>query len=111
MKLTFTDTLVNHNLLTVIGGGAASEPLVTLTKAGELIYGKDYTPDAAAKALWEAIAAGRPRADVSRQSVLEEVATFVESWRSPPNPGGRRSKLAVDIRNLNPTSNSDGSKG
>jgi len=35
--------------------------LVRISKDGELEYGEDYTPDAAAKAFWSAIAGLRQR--------------------------------------------------
>jgi hypothetical protein len=39
----------------------ASEPIVKINlDTGKITYGKDYTPDAAAKALWDAVAANKP---------------------------------------------------
>lgn len=39
--------------------GKSPEAFVAIKPTGEIEYGKDYTPDAAAKALWDAIGTER----------------------------------------------------
>jgi len=38
----------------IIGNGTGENPMVEIKPSGEIIYGKDYTPDKAAKAFWDA---------------------------------------------------------
>jgi len=63
-------------LLSIGGNGT---PMVTLHRDGRLEYGKDYQPDEAARAFWEALqrlqqGMGLPSADVGRDDVQARLA-------------------------------------
>lgn len=57
--ITFTSTMTSATMVVL---SRANEPLVIidLQNSGEIVYGKNYTPDAAAKAFWQAIGTQYP---------------------------------------------------
>lgn len=53
--------MLNPKPSSIILSEKSEEPLVTIHMAtGEITYGKDYSPDAAAKVFWEAIGPKNP---------------------------------------------------
>lgn len=50
--------------------GSGAEALVTLRPDGSIVYGEHYTPDAAAKALWDAVGWRESRGYRDRLPVL-----------------------------------------
>lgn len=56
----------------IVIDGANGSPLVTIKPDGTIVYGDGYTPDAAAKAFWDAVGRrARPQLRLKSNAVLE----------------------------------------
>lgn len=67
--------------LSIVGNGTLEEPMVKIDMEGKIIYGKNYTPDAAAKTLWEAVGQARQPKDVEFNLPPKYLAALDE-WRT-----------------------------
>ena len=62
MPSELTSTLEEGDTLFLLQGGKISDPLVTIKADGTIVFGANYTPDAAAKAFWEVVRRSHPHA-------------------------------------------------